>query len=193
MWSTKDIAVVIIISVVSFVYSALVSQLPTLLTGILGLNYFFIFGHAIFISFALLLYEGRRWRFFLQNILVMSLTLPTFQTGPPFDILARMPIIASSFFIDLVFNSIYAKFQKSNRALWWSIISTVVFLLQNGLFIGLNMLFFYPSELLSSFVSIYLVLLPIIVAEAVFGSIVGYKLWKRSGITKTNKTLIKYD
>lgn len=179
MWSSRDLALVIIISVVSFVYSTLVSQLPNLITGVPGLNYLFIFGHAIFISLGLLMYEGRRWRFLLQNILVMFLTLPTFQTGAPLDVLARMPIIESSFISDLIFTSIYPLFQKRNRLLWWSIIVTVVFILQNAIFISLSMLLFYSSEAFSSFVSVYLMLLPIIIAEATCGALIGYKIWRK--------------
>jgi len=179
MWESRDLTLVIIISVVSFVYSALVSQLPNLITGVPGFNYLFIFGHGIFISFGLLMYEGRRWRFLLQNILVMFLTLPTFQTGAPFDVLARMPIIESSFISDLIFTGIYPLFQKRSRLLWWSIIVTVVFILQSAILISLNMFLFYSSEVLSSFVSVYMMLLPLIIAEAAFGALIGYRAWRK--------------
>jgi hypothetical protein len=52
-----------------------------------------MFGHAIVISFALLIYKGKRWRFAFQSIIVAILFIPTFAMGTPFDVLARMPLI----------------------------------------------------------------------------------------------------
>ena len=64
MMKSRDITLVILLAVVSFVYTVFVGQLGNLLTGIQGLNYLVIIGHMIFISYGFLMYEGRRWRLF---------------------------------------------------------------------------------------------------------------------------------
>ena len=61
MWSSRDLALVILIAVVALVYSVFVAQVATLVTGIKGLNYLFFIGHAIWASLAFLLFQGRRW------------------------------------------------------------------------------------------------------------------------------------
>ena len=102
MMKSRDIALVILLAVVSFVYTVFVGQLGNLLTGIQGLNYLVIIGHMIFISFGFLMYEGRRWRLFLQGVLAALLTLTTFLSGAPFDPLSKIPMIATSFFGDVI-------------------------------------------------------------------------------------------
>ena len=97
MWNSRDLALVIILAVVSFIYTIFVGQLGNLITGIQGFNYLFIVGHAIFISFGFLMYEGRRWRLLLQGVLAALLTLTTYLSGAPFDVLSKMPMIATSF------------------------------------------------------------------------------------------------
>ena len=185
MWKSRELALVILLAVVSFVYSVLVSQLPNLITGIMGLTYFFIIGHAIFVSFGLLMYGGRRWRFLLQSTLVAILLIPTFQHGTPFDVLARTPILASSFFADLIFNSVYPFFHKHNKMIWWAILSAVGFLLLNPFFTMLNMFLFYSPEALSSYVTVYLLLFPVTMIEAIFGGIIAHRIWRR--VQQTSK------
>ena len=115
MWRSRDLSLVILLAVVSFVYTVFVGQLGNLLTGIQGLNYLFIIGHMIFISFGFLMYEGRRWRLFLQGVLAALLTLTTALSGAPFDPLSKIPMIAVSFLADLIFNSLYGFFKNKNK------------------------------------------------------------------------------
>lgn len=186
MWESRDIALIIVLAVSSFIYSFFVGQLGNLITGILGLNYLFVFGHAIFISFGFLIYEGRRWRFLLQSILVVLLTLPTHQSGAPYDVLARMPLIIGAFFSDLIFNSIYKTFRKHNKLIWWAIIVAVVFLLIIPFFIALNMLLFYAPEVFTLYVNVYLLLFPVTMIEAIIGGFIGYRIYER--IKKPSQT-----
>lgn len=179
MWESRDLALVIILAVVSFVYSLFVGQLGNLFTGILGLNFLFFVGHAIFICFGFLMYEGRRWRFFLQTILVALLTLPTHQSGAPFDVLARIPMIAISFFTDLIFNSVYIFFKKRNRLIWWAILIAVGWLLMIPLFVILNMLIFYPPEVLTMWVNVFLSLFPVTLIEMIIGAYIANKIYGR--------------
>jgi len=179
MWSSRDLTLVIILAVVSFIYTVLIGQLGNLFTGILGLNYFFIGGHAVFISFGFLMYEGRRWRFLIQSILVALLTLPTHQSGAPFDVLARIPMIASSFIFDLIFNSIYTFFRKRNRLVWWAILVAVVYLLITPFFVALNLFMFYPPEVFTLFMNVVLLMLPVIIIESIAGAYIANKIYRR--------------
>ena len=179
MWKSRDLALVILLSVVSFLYTVFVGQLGNLITGVLGLNYIFIFGHAIFISFGFLMYEGRRWRFLLQTTLVALLTIPTYMSGMPFDVLARIPMIIGAFFSDLILNSVYAVFRKRNRLVLWGTLAVFVFLIFTPFFVAMNMFLFYAPEVFTMYVTVYFLLLPVTIVEVVVGSIVGYKICKR--------------
>ena len=179
MWKSRDLALVILLSVVSFLYTVFVGQLGNLITGVLGLNYIFIFGHAIFISFGFLMYEGRRWRFLLQTTLVALLTIPTYMSGMPFDVLARIPMIIGAFFSDLILNSVYAVFRKRNRLVLWGTLAVFVFLIFTPFFVAMNMFLFYAPEVFTMYVTVYFLLLPVTIVEVVVGNIVGYKIYKR--------------
>jgi hypothetical protein len=179
MWESRDIALVIILAVTSFIYTVFLGQLGNLFTGILGFNYLFIIGHAIIISFSFLIYEGRRWRFLLQSMIVALLTLPTFQSGAPFDLLARAPMIIGSFFADAIFNSLYPYFCLRNKVVLWAILVPVAFLLITPLTMAANLFLFYTSEAFILYVNVFLLLLPVTMTEAIIGGFVGYKIFKR--------------
>lgn len=179
MWSSRDLALVVFISALSFIYAIFVSQLGNLFTGILGLNYIFTVGHAIIIGVALLLYEGRRWRFLFQSILVTLLFIPTYQAGTPFDPLARLPIIINTFFGDLVFNSAYGYFVERNKLVWWVILSVTIFWICSPFLFMINMYLFYPPEIFTSFMNVVLLMFPVIVIESIIGGYLGYKIYER--------------
>ncbi len=188
MWESRDIALVIILAVTSFIYTVFLGQLGNLFTGILGFNYLFIIGHAIIISFSFLIYEGRRWRFLLQSMIVALLTLPTFQSGAPFDLLARAPMIIGSFFADAIFNSLYPYFCLKNKVVLWAILVPVAFLIITPLTMAVNLFLFYTSEAFLLYVNVFLLLLPVTMTEAIIGGFVGYKIFKRISDGK----LLKY-
>lgn len=179
MWKSKDLAFVIVLAVVSFIYTVFLGQLGNLFTGILGLNYLLIIGHAVIISFSFLVYEGRRWRFLLQGILVALLTTPTFQSGVPFDLLARAPIIVGSFFSDIIFNSTYSYFRTHDKLKLWAILVPVGHLLITPFTLALNLFLFYPSEAFALYVEVFLLLLPVTMTEAVIGGYLGYRTFKK--------------
>ena len=179
LWSSRDIALVIILSVASFVYTIFVGQLGNMLTGILGLNYFFAIGHAVIISLSFLIYQGRRWRFFLQTVLVAFLTLPTFMTGQPFDVLSKWPSIAGAFFVDLIFNSAYSSFIKRKQFFLWSFLSVFAFFLIAPLFAAVNMFLFYPPQVFTTYISVYFLLFPVTIVELLVGSFLGKQTYTR--------------
>lgn len=185
MWKSKDLALVIVLAVVSLVYTVFLGQLGNLLIGIMGLNYLLIIGHTVIISFSFLIYGGRRWRFLLQSILVALLTLPTFQSGAPFDLLARLPMIIGSFLADVIFNSIYRYFKTHARLVLWAILVPVGFLLVTPFTMALNLFLFYPSEAFSLYVDVFLLLFPVTMIEAIIGGFLGYKIYRRIAKDKT--------
>lgn len=180
MWKSRDIALVIILSVGGFVYSALIGQVGLLLTGIAGVNYFFTFGHAVFVSVGLLLFEGRRWRFFLQTTLFAILTLPTYLMGTPYDVLTRIPLILTGFQADLLFNSIHERFQRRQKIPLWAILSSTEFFVIDPFLRVLTYPLFLPPQYTSTFASVTLLLLPIIIVEAAAGGYIGYKIYART-------------
>ena len=193
MWETKDLSFVIFLAVVSFVYAISIGQLPNLITGIIGLNYLFIFGQAIFVGLGLLLYEGRRWRFFIQSVIVALLFIPTFEGGIPFDVLARMPIVVANFFLDLGLNSIYGFFEKGNKMIWWAILGVNSAIILLSFFTVLNLYFFYPLELLTLYVNVVTLLLPVIIIECIIGAYIAYIIYQRVKNIGDRKTEIKYN
>lgn len=187
MWSSRDVAVIIVLAVVSFLYSVFIGQLGNLFTGVLGFNYFFFWGHAILIAFGLLIYEGRRWRFLTQGIIVALLTLPTYQSGLPFDILARIPMVANSLIIDILFNTGWRYFKKKNRLLWWIILTNIVWILIIPFLFVLNMSIFYSTQALANWLNIYFMLFPLTFTEMIIGAYIGYKLFNRINSEKITK------
>jgi hypothetical protein len=179
LWSTRDVAFVIFLALVSFLYSAFVGQLGMLVTGILGFNYLFFWGHAILIGFGLLVYEGRRWRFFSQSFIVALLTLPTFQSGTPFDIFARIPMVVNAFLIDILFNTFYSYFRAKNRLAWWLALTNIVWMLTIPIIFVINMTLFYPPQALTNWLTVFFLLLPLTLIEMVVGAYISYKWYKR--------------
>ena len=179
MWKSRELAQVILLAVASFIYTVFLGQLGNMITGILGLNYFFIFGHAILISLSFLIYQGRRWRFLLQSTLVAILTLPTFMTGMPFDVLSKWPMIAGAFFADLLLNSLYFFFNKTKKLVFWAFLAVFVFLVIAPFFAALNMFLFYPQQVFTAYVNVYFILFPVTIIEIAIGSYIGHKIYNR--------------
>lgn len=179
MWESRDLALITILAVVSFIYTIFVGQLGNLITGIQGFNYLFIVGHMIFVSFGFLIYEGRRWRLLFQGILVALITIATHLTGLPFDIVSKIPMILTSFFGDLIFNSVYPFFKKSNRLVWLAILVAIGFVLMLPVFVILNMSLFYSPEALTMYINVYLLLLPVTIIETIIGGYLGYTIYER--------------
>jgi hypothetical protein len=189
MWKSRDIALVILFAVISFIYSFFVGQLADLLTGIFGLNYLLIFGHATIISSALLVYKGKRWSLFFQGALVLLLVLPTHQGGLPFDVLARTPILVNTLLGDIIYNSVYKFFKKRNLLVWWATLCVTVFFVISPFLFMLNLYLFYPTEALTTFMELALLMLPVIIIESIIGGYFGYKVYERviqAGWIKTN-------
>ncbi len=179
MWSSRDIALVIVLGVVGLSYGIFVVQIAMMLTGIPGLNYFFSIGIAIWISLSFLIFEGRRWRLFLTVFIFILLTLPVYVMGVPYDISARIPGILNALFADILMNSFYESFRKKDRLLRWAFIVSIVFLIQDIVLRTLTYPLFYSIEYVTTFLNVTLWLLPVILLEGIAGAYIGYRIYQR--------------
>jgi hypothetical protein len=176
---SKEITLIIIFAVLGFVYTVFVAQIGYLITGIPGVNFVFIIGHVILISSQLLLYAGRRWRFFISSVLFVFLIIPTNFAGTSFDMLSRIPLVIHAFFADLFFNSIYGFFESHNKLFWWTILVSIEYNVLNPFFSILLYQFLYPPQFVASFINVVLLMLPVIIVESIFGGYMGYKIYER--------------
>lgn len=179
MWKSKDVSLILLLAVLSFVYSMLIAQLPTLIVGVVGLNYIFIFGYGILIGLSFLIYKGKKWRFGFQTALLALLMIPTFAMGTPFDVLARLPLIIGGFLSDFIFNSIYNYFCTKKRLKYWAILATLFTIGINLFLTVLNMVLFYPPTVMTSFIHVVSLLSPVIIIEALIGGYIGFVLFNR--------------
>jgi hypothetical protein len=179
MLSSKDLALIICLAVLGLVTTTLIVQVATMLTGIPGANYVFTIVLAIQTSFALLMYEGRRWRFFIQITLFTLLIFPTYIGGVPFDLVSKINLPINALFGDIIFNSVYGVFKEKNRLLLWAILVTVIFWVMNPIFGLMVKPFFYPPQFIAKLVDVILMLLPVIIVESIAGGYLGYKIYRR--------------
>ena len=122
---------------------------------------------------------GRRWRFFVHNILVALLTLPTTLGGPPYDIFPRLVLILAGFPADFVLNSVYKFFKSTNRLVWWSILTGLVFFLVLPFLQILILPLYFSSQYIATFTSIVILMLPWIIGGAIVGGCLGYNVHRR--------------
>lgn len=179
MWSSRDVALVIITAVLVFVLTVLIFQLATMITGVQGTSFIFTFAFATFISLTFLLFEGRRWRFFCHNALYALLSLPTSTGGIPYDIFPRLVIILAGFPMDLILNSFYNYFESRNRLIWWSILAGLVpFLIIPSMQILIFPIYF-SANYVTAYTNTVMLMSPFLIGGGIIGGYLGYKLYIR--------------
>lgn len=179
MWTSKDLALVILITAASFVFTALVGQLAWLFSGVPGSNMAFTIGNSIIISLGLLLFRGHRWQFLLMQTLFALLVIPTFLLGTPFDVLPRLVIILHGIQGDVVFNSIYNYFKNKEKLLWWSVFVSVEYFIVSPFLSIIWFSVIFPPAFVTTFTNTILVLLPLSITESVLGGFIAYKIYQR--------------
>lgn len=180
MWSTKDLTLIIVLAALGFVSTALIVQTAGLITGIPGINFVFTIFLAIQTSFALLYYQGRRWRFFVQMAIFYILIIPTYLGGTPFNILGKTHFLITAFITDVTINTFYRYFNKKQRLQLYSCITALLFWTIQP-FVGIPLAFaLYAPEYGIRLFSVVVVLLPLIIAEATAGGFIGYKIYRRT-------------
>lgn len=186
---SKDLSTVIAISVAGLVYVIITNPFSTFVSGIPFFRYIFSIGNVILISLALLLYSGKRWRFFLQGILISLLTLPIYGGTPNFNmIVGALIIIINSLHGDLLFNTYYSVFKQKNKLKQWAILTTTQFYLAAILLNLLNYYLFFYSIDITTFLSPLLIVVPIIVIECYIGGNIGFKIFQRINTQRPEKT-----
>jgi len=180
MWSCRDLGFVTFLAALGFVITASILQLGYIFTGLPGVNYIFIIFLAILTGLSLLIFEGRRWRFFVQMTIFSILIIPTGFAGAPFDVIGKFNYAIAGFFTDIIANSIYSYFSKHNKIGVWSVLSggLVFWTIQPLASIALLTAFYAPS-LVRAFTSILVMLLPLFLVETIIGSYLGFKIYKR--------------
>lgn len=180
MWSSRDVALVILFAVVNVATIYLVGQMAWLFSGIPGSNMAFVLPSAIINSVALLMYEGRRWRFLLQQVIFVILIIPTYLIGTPFDILPRIPSIINAIHADILFMTLYVGFKERGQLRLWVTICIVEFFLVNQLLTGIAFNYLFPPEFVTSFITVVILLLPVSIPESVIGALIGYRIYQRT-------------
>jgi hypothetical protein len=162
----------------SFVFQILIGQVPNLITGIPGIGYAFTIVYSIIQTVTWLLYQGRRWRIFTQGLLTTTLV---FLGIPSWTLFTSMVTISNMFIVDLVFNSFYEHFKRKNTLYRWIFLAQVYYWTAHPLLFLPFSTLFYPFErfLNNWFIPIMSVMLPIMIIEAIAGSYIGYKIYRR--------------
>ena len=169
---------IIIFAVLNFTIMLITHQITSVIY-VVGLSYVFTIFYAINASVAWLMYEGRRWRIFLQAILFNTLTSLFI---PSSTIVLGVAGVLHAFTADLIFNSFYRQFKTKNRLLWWIILLQIFFWMTAPFFTFVFLAsFVYP---INSVLNIFLIPtltvgLPIMIIEAIAGAIIGYKIFRR--------------
>ena len=186
MKNSRDIALIIMFAALSFVFNVLIGQVPRLITGIRGIEYFFTIVYSIIQSVAYLMYGGRRWRILAQALLLSSLYLVFIPSWTP---LVAMATITNMFIVDLIFNSFYGKFQRDNRLFRWILALQVYSWTTHGFMVLAFTLIFVPMDaVIALFGPLMFVTLPITIIEAIAGSYIGYNIYGRVRFLYTDKS-----
>ena len=187
--NTKELSLIIVLAVVHFVMIFFIGQTARMITGIPGASYFFTIFHAIITSFSLLIYKGKRWRFFFQMVLLTFLIIPTYIGGIPFDLLSKTNLIVVAFIVDLVFNSLYNSFNRTQKLIFWSVLASVTFWLLNPLFgIFIKSILLFPPDYIERLIGVISTIFPVIIIEAIIGGWIGYKIFLRTSNEKLQIT-----
>jgi hypothetical protein len=165
-------------AVLNFVFAAIIGQIPHLITGIPGIGYAFTIFYSITIAVAILFYEGRRWRFFIQGLLFALLS--SFLGISMIALVSKISLVLNAFILDVIFNSFYQSFKRKKKLVWLSILGQVYYWITDSFWLLLISLLVFPWEgVIASWSLIMPFMLPIMTIEAVVGGYIGYKIYLR--------------
>jgi len=179
MWSSRDVALVIMFAVLSFTNFAIVLQTFSSLTGISGIVYGVDIVGATLGTVGFLMFEGRRWRRTVLGLLIFFLSLSLNLGGGAFNVITRIPIILKMFIGDVVFNSFYGNFKRRDKLIWLAIIQSVSFFILSPFFDIMFFSFFVPFKTLTPLLNLVIIMQPLIIGLSITGGYIGYKIYKR--------------
>jgi hypothetical protein len=124
--------------------------------------------------------------YYLPNIYRESqgslLSLLALTVIPVWNPAIAISTLVNMFIVDLVFNSFHGLFERKKMLLQWVILGQVYYWSTHSLWVLLfSSLLFYPFEAVLEywFIPIMLTMLPVIIIEAVAGSYLGYRIYRR--------------
>ena len=178
MTNSRDVALIIMFAVLSFVFQVLIGQVPSLITGITGIGYVFTIVYSITQTVAWLMFEGRRWRIFGLGVLSSLIALTFIPTWTPPVAIAT---IVNNLIVDVIFNSLHESFERKNKLVWWVVLAQVYYWATHSIWALLFYSLFIPLEevLTNWFIPIGSVMIPVMIIEAIAGSYIGYKIYSR--------------
>lgn len=185
LWSSRDVSLTIFLGVLAFVYSASTIQISFLITGIPGIGYVFTFGIAIIFTIGFLMFEGRRWRFFVLTVIYQLLISFILVNLGPFHVFRAIPMLTHAFIQDIIFNSVYEFFKERKKLLLYSIVSSLLGVVLDTFLRVLIYPIVMPPEFTSAYLSVTMIMVPVILFNAVFGGYVAFKIYER--IVKSRK------
>ena len=185
MWSSRDVSLAIFLGVLAFVYSASTIQISFLITGIPGIGYVFTFGMAIIFTIGFLMFEGRRWRFFTLTVIYQLLISFVLVNLGPFHVLRAIPMLTHTFIQDIIFSSVYKFFKERKKLMLYSIASSLLGILLDTFLRVMIYPLVMPPEFTSAYLSVTIIMIPVILFNAVFGGYVAFKIYQR--IVKAKK------
>jgi len=175
---SRDITLIIMLSVITLIFRFLISRTVAMIQ-IPGFIYVLSIFFSIIQSLAFLLFKGKRWRLFtlgvLSTLLFMIFINPTFRAN-------EMAILLNYFSADIIFNSFYRRFEQKSKLLSLTIIFQLYYWIAYAFWILiLTTALFIPFErfMQNWFVPVMSVMLPVIIIEALAGSFIGYKIYRR--------------
>lgn len=184
MWSSKDLALVVLLGVLAFVYSTSTIQVSVVITGIPGIGYLFTIGNVIIFGVSFLIFRGKRWRFFLLSLIQQSLLLFILSNMGSSQVLKIIPMLTWTFFQDLLFNSSYSYFFRNKKLKWFSVLQGAGGLLGDAFFRVLLYPILMPPEFTSTYLTTTFMMLPVILFSGIFGGYIAFTLFSRILISK---------
>jgi|WetSurMetagenome_2_1015567.scaffolds.fasta_scaffold510457_1 hypothetical protein len=179
MWGSKDLSLVAVLAALTSLIAASIGQMGFFITGLRGTNSIFTILFAIPISFALLMYQGRRWRFLLQMTIFTFIVTPTNYGGAPYDFFGKTYFIMAAFFIDVFSSSFYRTLKQKNQLKLYAVLCGFLFFtLEVTLSVALTIAFY--TEQAAGLIFVFTLLVPFVIIEAIAGSYLGYKLYRRT-------------
>ena len=177
MLKTRELSLIILFGVTAFIYQSSIGQLPLIITGIPGLGFILVIGLRIIFGTAFLIFEGKRWRYFMCYIIFCFLLSFVHLFLIPYYIFANIPSLINSFIGDLFFNSFYKKFQRQNW-LKWLVMVQLTFSSTLDIFLRILILpILMPPEFTSIFTVVTITLLPLVMFYGLIGGYVAFKIY----------------
>jgi hypothetical protein len=182
MKSSRDVALIIMFTALVIVFRYLIGQFVLMVANITFPGFVFLL--SIFFSViqcvSFLMFKGRRWRFLALGLL--STLLYFVFINPSGGWGSEMAIVTNYIVIDVVFNSFYGSFERKNRLLWLTFILQLYYWIAYPfllLFFATTLFVPFESYFNNYFVPVFSVMLPVILIEALAGSYLGYKIYRR--------------